>query len=215
MARKRYSLNSQDKIQYAGILILNYMIKEGVFFPVLIKGNDLHIEPILNHLRKQNLVEIRDDKFSVTEKGKKEVEQFISGYTGFLKDFEVYGAVDLKAGEFAWSSFYDFSNEAEFRDSLDDERWEDVRFAVLEYRNDKKFFKRNLLNPVELIFLSFLEEGRFDFSKLGWQSDILSGQIWDEILDISNSMLQWHDLGSEGVIKDIIKQGTQLTEELS
>lgn len=215
MARKRYSLNNQDRIQYAGILILNYMIKEGVFFPVLIKGNDLHIEPILNHLRKQNLVEIRDDKFSVTEKGKKEVEQFISGYTGFLKKYEVYIAVDLKDGEFAWSSFHDFSNEAEFKNSLDDERWEDVRFAVLEYRNDKKFFKRNLLNPVEIIFLSFLEEQRFNFSKLGWQSDILSGQIWDEILEISNSMLQWRDLGDEDVIKDIIKQGTELTEELS
>lgn len=215
MARKRYSLNNQDRIQYAGILILNYMIEEGVFFPVLIKGNDLHIEPILNHLRKQNLVEIRDDKFSVTEKGKKEVEQFISGYTGFLKKYEVYIAVDLKDGEFAWSSFHDFSNEAEFKNSLNDERWEDVRFAVLEYRKDKKFFKRNLLNPVEIIFLSFLEEQRFNFSKLGWQSDILSGQIWDEILEISNSMLQWRDLGDEDVIKDIIKQGTELTEELS
>ncbi len=215
MARKRYSLNNQDRIQYAGILILNYMIQEGIFFPVLIKGNDLHIEPILNHLRKQNLVEIRDNKFSVTEKGEKEVEQFISGYTGFLKQYEVYIAVDLKDGEFAWSSFHDFSNEAEFKNSLNDERWEDVRFAVLEYQNDKKFFKRNLLNPVEIIFLSFLDEQRFNFSKLGWQSDILSGQIWDEILEISNSMLQWSDLGSEDVIKGIIKQGTQLTEELS
>ena len=215
MDRKRYSLNNQDRIQYAGILILNHMIMEGINFPLLLKGNDLNIEPILNHLRKHGLVEIRDEKFSATAKGEKEVQEFISGYSDFLKKYEVYGSVDLKAGEFAWSYFYDFKNEAEFKDSLNDERWEDVRFAVLEYRYDKNFFKRNLHNPVEIIFLSFLDERRFDFSKPGWQTDILSGQIWDEILEICNSMLQWQDLGGEDVIKDIIEQGTQLIKRLS
>jgi len=215
MTRKRYSLNSKDRIRYAGILLLNYMIEENVCFPIISKGENLQLDPILQKLRKNGFVEIANENFTVTNQGEKEVDSFLSGYTDFLKRFEVYQSVDLEAGEFAWSFYYDFENEEEFQNFLTAERWEDLRFAVSEYQNDKKLIKWKLLNPIEIVFISFLNENRFDFSETGWQTKILSGQIWDEILEISNSMLQWQDFGGEDVIKDIINQGKQLTIKLS
>jgi len=215
MTRKRYSLNSKDRIRYAGILLLNYMIEENVCFPIISKGENLQLDPILQKLRKNGFVEIANENFTVTNQGEKEVDSFLSGYTDFLKKFEVYQSVDLEAGEFAWSFYYDFENEEEFQNFLTEERWEDLRFAVSEYQNDKKLIKWKLLNPIEIVFISFLNENRFDFSETGWQTKILSGQIWDEILEISNSMLQWQDFGGEDVIKDIINQGKQLTKKLS
>jgi hypothetical protein len=215
MERKRYSLTSEERIRYAGILILDYMTQKNITFPILLKGEDLNLEPILQNLCKSGFVEIYGQNFGVTEKGRKEVDEFFSGYSKFLKEFEVYQAVDLEAGEFAWSSYYDFETDEDFQDFLNQERWEDVRFAVAEYQNHKKFLKWKLLNPVENVFVSFMEESRFDFSESGWQTKILSGQIWDEILEIGNSMLQWQDFGGEDVIKDIINQGKQLTKQLS
>lgn len=215
MERKRYSLTSEERIRYAGILILDYMTQKKISFPILLKGEDLNLEPILQDLRKSGFVEIFGQNFGVTEKGRKEVDEFFSGYSKFLKEFEVYQSVDLEAGEFAWSSYYDFETDEDFQDFLNQETWEDVRFAVAEYQNHKKILKWKLLNPVENVFVSFMEENRFDFSESGWQTKILSGQIWDEILEIGNSMLQWQDFGSEDVIKDIINQGKQLTKQLS
>ena len=123
--------------------------------------------------------------------------------------------IELARYDEALENFKIVLNEDEFDDFLNSERWEDLRFAVMEYMNDEKLLKWNLYNPAKIIFLSFLNEQRFDFTKPGWQSGILSGRIWDDILDICNSMLQWQDLGNEDVIKGIIKQGKQLTKELS
>ena len=215
MTRKRYSLNSEDRIRYAGILLLQYMAKQKNEFPLLLSGNNLQLEPILQQLVKHGFVAVINERYVLAEKGREELVAFQSGYTDFLKELEVYQAVDLTAGEFAWSAYFDFDDEEEFQRFLNDERWEDVRFAVLEYKNQKKFFKRNRLKGEEIVFMSFLNENRFDFTETGWQEKLLAGRIWDEILDICNGMLQCQDLGGEDVIEDIIDQGERLTEELS
>jgi len=99
--------------------------------------------------------------------------------------------------------------EVSAEDVTVEERWEDLRAAVAEFLN---------LDPVELTFMSFINEDRFDTSEEGWQSDLASNDIWDEILDICNSNLSWKDLGDDesddSVIKDILDQGSKLMIKL-
>ena len=96
MARKRYSLSHGDRIQYAGILLLNYMIENNIQFPIISKGEDGNLEPILQTLRKNGFVDVVYDSYRVSNNGQKEVENFISGYSDFLRKYEVYLSVDLE-----------------------------------------------------------------------------------------------------------------------
>ncbi|MCP4579785.1 MAG: response regulator [Deltaproteobacteria bacterium] len=53
------------------------------------------------------------------------------------------------------------------------------------------------LDPVEIVFMSFLNEDRFGRDETGWQFDLLLGNIWDEILHICNTAIRLEDLGYE------------------
>ena len=93
---------------------------------------------------------------------------------------------------------------------LKDDRWEDLRVAVAEYLK---------LDPLEIIFMSFLNEGRIDTTAPGWQFELALGSMWDEIVKIASSNLQAQDLGYadiswEVVIKDVIQQGNVVMKSL-
>ena len=73
---------------------------------------------------------------------------------------------------------------------------------------------------MEFAVLSFLKEGKFNTSAHGWEFDITSTLIWDEVEDlVQNSMdisdLSYthddgDDISGESVLKDVIKQGSEL-----
>ncbi len=213
MARIRYNLNNKDKIRYAGFALLNYLNNGSHTFPVLLSGNDLHLEPILQHLRKSDSVAIKENRFVPTESGRTALAELLVRYKELDKKYYIYDSVDLEEGEFALESIYDFDDEDEWNAFLDDERWEDLRITVLEYEIENKN-ERNLSSPVEFVFMSFLKEDRFDFKKPNWQNELLSGEIWQEILETSNAALSWQDLGDEDVIEEIFEHGAQLMADL-
>ncbi len=213
MARIRYSLSNKDKIRYAGFALLNYLINGPHTFPVLLSGNDLHLEPILQHLRKNDTIIIKENRFIPTESGRTALAELLVRYKELDKKLYVYDSVDLEEGEFGIESIYDFDDEEEWNAFLNDERWEDLRITVLEYKIENKN-EDHLTSPVEFVFMSFLKENRFDFKKPNWQNELLSGEIWQEILETSNAALSWKDLGDEDVIEDIIEHGLQLMADL-
>ena len=94
----------------------------------------------------------------------------------------------MEAGDFAFASYFDFDDDIRWREYLDDDRWDDLRVAVADYKK---------LNPVEIVFMSFISENRFGRNEVGWQFELLLGAVWDEILDICNSAIQWDQLGYE------------------
>ncbi|MCK5231923.1 MAG: hypothetical protein KAR13_16745, partial [Desulfobulbaceae bacterium] len=79
------------------------------------------------------------------------------------------------------------------------------------------------MDPVEIVFMSFINENRFGRNETGWQFDLLLGTVWDEILEICNTALQLRELGweddqgsvrAEDVIQDIIDQGTEIMNRI-
>ena len=212
---KRYKISDEEKKQFAGIYVLEYMINKPCKFPLLLSENDQDIEPILEWLLVKDYIAIVDKEYYVpTEKGRRCLSNFMKRYSEFLHVFDIYCAVDLEAGEFAFDSYFDFDDRNRWREYLEDERWDDLRVSVVDYKK---------LNPAEIVFMSFISENRFGRDEVGWQFDLLLGTVWDEILDICNTAIQWEQLGyedengpvpAEKVIEDIIVQGAELILQL-
>lgn len=212
---KRYSINDEEKKQFAGIYVVEYMINKPHKFPLLLSDNDQDLEPILEWLLVMEYISIEEkESYSPTENGRRWLVKFMSRYSEFLQIFDIYCAVDLEAGEFAFASYSEFDEETRWREYLDDDRWDDLRVAVADFKK---------MNPVEIVFMSFISENRFGRDGVGWQFDLLLGSVWDEVLDICNTAIQWDQLGhgdeddpvpAEEVIKEIIIQGAELISEL-
>lgn len=211
MSERNYSLSEEDRKEFAGIYVLEYMINRPAAFDVYLQDNDQDLEPVLLWLMVKEYVEIKDEaKYVPTDKGRQCIVKFLERYSEFLTMFDVFSAVDLTVGEFAFERYFAMDDKDEWRDYVDDERWEDLRIAVADFKG---------LNPVEIVFMSFINEGRFGRDAHGWQFDLLLGSVWEEILEICNMALHAEDLGYEGdkgavkgqdVLADVIVQGTEL-----
>lgn len=200
----------------AGYILLNRMIEEEITYNTFLEGDDHYLESILNDLAVQDWVQITGSTYQVTRKGREEYEAWIKKYYERIPHLEVFSAVDLIAGEFAFARYYDFFDDNSWEDYLKQSRFQDVRLAVCECHQ----FDRE-----EMVFMSFLNEGRWKDldSTSGWQFDLGSGKIMEEVKSIVNQAITIKDLGyesSEGyipgerVIEDIIRQGEELALKL-
>lgn len=211
----RYTITEEQKKQFAAAYLLDRMVNRGTTVPVYLEGHDKDLEPVLEYMMMKEYISIPDKaNYRPTDKGKEVLARFTKRYQDFLINFDVYCAVDLEAGEFAFSRYFEFDSDTAFSGYLDDERWDDLRIAVAVLKK---------INPVEIVFMSFLREGRFGDQGDGWQFDLLLGSIWDEILEIANTAIQVDELGyeddqgtvsGETVLEDVIRQGAELNIEL-
>lgn len=208
---KTYSVSDEQKKRFAGIYLLEYMINTPHAIPIFLNKNDQDLEPVLEWLMMKNYIQILDnEKYIPHPNGRKALEAFMARYSEYLTLFDIFSAVDLEAGEFAFARYFEFDNKPEWQEYLNDERWDDLRVAVADYKG---------MDPVEIVFMSFISEQRFGRNESGWQFDLLLGSVWDEILHICNTAIAWQQLGyadeegeipAEDVISDIITQGTEL-----
>ncbi len=212
---KQFTISEEQKKQYAGLYLLDYMVTESHTFPLLLEEDDTDLEPVLEWLLTKDYIGIIDnERYEQTVNGKAALSLFMTRYKEFLKTFDIFSAVDLETGEFAFASCDEFKNETEWRNFLDNEQWDDLRVAVADYRD---------MDPVEVVFMSFINENRFGRNETGWQFDLLLGTVWDEILEIADTAIRWQELGwedeqgsvrAEDVIKDIINQGTEIMNRI-
>ena len=211
MTKKTCTIDSARKKQFAGVFLLNVMINTPCTFPVLLRENDQDLEPVLEWLMMKSYIEIQDSaRYVPNEKGREVLKLFMARYTEYLKVFDIFCAVDLETGEFAFARYFDFEDTGQWEKFLGDNRWDDLRVAVAEFKK---------IDPVEIVFMSFLNEDRFGRNETGWQFDLLLGSIWDEILQICNNAITWEELGyeddqglvsAEDVIQDITSQGAEI-----
>lgn len=210
-----YSVTEVQKNQFAGIYLLEYMINAPRLFGLMLERGEEDLEPILEWLLVRDLIQIKDEeRYAPTKKGIDALKRFMKRYSDFLTFFDVFCAVDLEEGSFAFADYFEYEDKSEWLAYLNQDNWEDLRVAVAAYKG---------IDPVEIVFMSFINEGRFGRSETGWEFDLLLGTVWDEILEICNTALQVEQLGwendeetvsGEAVIQDAINEGLGLIEEL-
>ncbi len=213
---KKFNVTEEQRKQFASAYLLDLIVNSKIKIPLYLDEKDSDLEPVLEYMMMKEYLSVDNkESYTPTEKGNEVLGRFMKRYSEFLKIFDIYCAVDLTEGCFAFEEYFNFSSDEQWYKYLSDERWEDLRVAVTLYKK---------LNPVEIVFMSFLKEGQFGDRGEGWQFDLILGSIWDEILEVCNTALTADDLAytdedgafidGNSVLEDIIVQGAELNLDL-
>ena len=196
----KYILDENKKRHLIMAFLLDQLLDKRDF-SVLLNGNDTFLEKYFIEMLSLNYVKIQNNFYKIDVKGQEFIDNFFTKYKEFLKFYDIFCAVDLDLGTFAFDKFYDFDTDEEWKTFLNQGNWDDVRIAVCEFKK---------IDPIEIVFLSFLNEGRFDTENKNWQFDLISDLIWDEILEICNTAIPLENLLENEAIQDIIRQGSDI-----
>src|ERR1700743_3864345 len=130
----KYSVTPQQSEQFVSILLMDYLINHNGNLPVLMDGNYHTLEPLVVKLVAAGYISAPHDghgtSYIATDKGRDALAKFMQRYSEYLKVFDVFCAVDLSAGTFAFAKFYDFDTDDAWDAYLRQENWEDLRIAV-------------------------------------------------------------------------------------
>lgn len=202
----KYQLLEKDKVSYICVVLLNEIINNQAYPPVNLTGEDVFLDHYLKLLLSKGMVEINDGAYVPTQAGRIELQNFYAKYTEYLRMFDIFCAVDLESGNFAFEEINNPSfSDDQWIDYLSNERWSDVRVAVADFKG---------LNPIEIVFMSFLTEGRFEVGTERWQYNLTGEAVWREIEEICNTAIAREYLEQDGVLEDVIRQGSQIALDL-
>ncbi len=198
-------ISDANKKTFKAIILLDEMITYNRQFKTVAYDDDKLLEPLFVEMMAKGYLTTSGMYYTPTANGKSTFDIFIKRFNEYLKLYDIFSFVDLTAGEFAFARFFDFTTDTEWDNYKSDPRFEDLRIAVA-------LFKK--MDPAEIVFLSFINEKRFDTSLTGWQMDLLSDAVWNEIEAICTAALKPEQLGTPDVIEDIVRQGTDLMMNL-
>ena len=197
-------VSDNNKKTFGSIVLLDEMVNGSHSFQTVANGDDSVLEPLFIELMSKGYVMTSGINYQVTDKGQQVLDTFMKRYTEYLKVYDVFSFVDLEKGEFAFARYYDFDSDDAWTDFTNDERFDDLRIAVA-------LFKKS--DPGEIVFMSFINENRFDTKSNGWQMDLVSDDLWKEIEEICKTAIKPEEVGQDAML-DMIGQGAQLMIKL-
>jgi hypothetical protein len=197
-------LTDEKKKTFKAIILLNEMKNGSHKFQTVANGDDSVLEPLFIELMSKGYMQISGMYYQLTAEGQNVFDVFMKRYTEYLKVYDIYSFVDLEKGEFAFARFFDFSSDEAWSDFANNERFDDLRIAVA-------IFKK--VDPAELVFMSFINENKFDTASSGWQMDLASDNNWNEIEVICRTAIKPEEVGEDAMV-DMIGQGSELLIKL-
>ena len=198
-------MDKNDIKTYKAIVLFREMLEKGRIFKINFNGNDAILEPLFIELYANKYVSIENGAYHVTEVGEDIYNTFMDKYREYLKVYDNFSKVDIGTGDFAFEKLYEYQDEV-WDLYKSQERFVDVRIAVANFKK---------LNPFEIVFMSFINEDRFDLTKEGWQFDLYADTLWAEIEYIVNTAITIQQLGGPEVVENIIRRGTEVMFELT
>lgn len=197
-------ITDDNKKTFKAIILLDEMINGSHLFRTVDNEDDKVLEPLFIDLMSKGYVQTSGANYQFTAKGEEVYHVFMKRYTEYLKVYDIFSYVDLEKGEFAFARYYDFETDDAWADFTNDERFDDLRIAVA-------LFKK--VDPAEIVFMSFINENRFDTTAAGWQMDLVSDNSWKEIEDICSTAIKPDEVGQDAML-DMISQGSELMIKL-
>ena len=197
-------LTDNNKKSFKAIILLNELVNGTHKFKTIDNGDDKVLEPLFIELMAKGYVKTAGINYEVAPKGQEVFDTFMKRYTEYLKVYDIFSFVDLEKGEFAFSRFFDFDTDEQWASFTNDQRFDDLRIAVA-------IFKK--IDPAEIVFMSFINENRFDTTANGWQIDLASDNNWKEIEEICRTAIKPEEVGEDAMV-DMIGQGSELMIKL-
>ena len=211
-----YSITPDSKLQFAGLYLLRYMDENHHDFNTALTDAEADLQPVFEWLIQIDYVTVDDkNNYAISGKGRDILNNFKERFEEFLSDCDIFCAVDLESGEFAFERYHHLPDRDSWTTYISEERFDDLRVAVAEHRN---------LDPIEIVFMSFVQDGLFGTDGTYWSEELLTGDIWENILAIVNTAVKVQDLGfvDNGetisgitVIEDIIEQARTIASSLA
>lgn len=189
---------------YKSIILFNEILINNRVFKTIFNQDDQILEPLFVELLAKGYVFVDKDQYHISSAGEKVFELFMNRYREYLKVYDIYCAVDINNGIFAFEKFFDY-DEAQFDVYKNVESFYDIRIPV-------SIFKK--IDPTEIVFMSFINENRFDTSSNGWQFDLIADNMWNQIDEIVNTSITIEDLGGDEAMQNIINAGTKIMFDL-
>lgn len=203
------------RLQHAGLYLMRLVRADSEDAERIIAEGESLLEPVLEWLVTSGYATVTDaGGLRVSPKGASVAAEFERRYQQFVADFDVFCAVDLEAGEFAFENYDDFPSRAAWEAYLEQDRFDDLRVAIAQFKG---------FDPLEAVLMSFVEEGRFGYTDDGWAFDTLLGNVWEDIADVCENAVQLADLAfesengpvsAEAVAEDIVERGRAIVESL-
>ncbi len=215
MGHRQFTITEEQRKEYASGFLLDLMINGGKTYSVVLEDADKDLEKLFVYMMSKDYLNL-DSKnyYTPNQLGIEKLQNLKQRYEEYLAHFDLFCAVDLEQGIFAFEKIFELDDE-QWEVYINQEQFVDLRIAVA-------WFKK--INPADFVFLSFLKEGRFDTERANWQFDLLSGLIWEQVEEIIDTAIQIEDLAyeadeneyitGEAVIEDVIRQGAKLSEKL-
>lgn len=197
-------LTDNNKKTFKAIVLLNELVNGNHQFKTVDNGDDKVLEPLFIELMSKGYVQTSGMYYQTTANGQEVLNNFMKRYTEYLKLYDVFSYVDLEKGEFAFARYFDFDTDDQWLNYVNNSRWDDLRIAVA-------LFKK--LDPAEIVFMSFINENRFDTSSNGWQINLASDDIWKEIEAICQTAIKPEEVGQDAM-EDMVGQGSELMIKL-
>lgn len=216
--QRSLSISKEERTELIEKLLVYKIGVEKQQFSILLEGDYKPLEKPLTSMLGKDLVKIENDShFVLAQKGEYLLKEFQEQYSNYLHYYDVFCAVDLERGEFAFASYNNFDDEKQWSAFIASPRFSDLRIAVAEYKGE---------NISEILFLFLLNDGYFSEEKQnsGWPFELVLGSFWEEMENIYKKSIDYRDLGymddngeeisSEDVLDDIIYQGEELLKEI-
>ena len=197
-------LTDDNKKTFKAIILLNEMVNGTHKFQTIANEDDSVLEPLFIELMSKGYVQTSGINYQITAKGQEVFDTFMKRYIEYLKVYDIFSFVDLEKGEFAFARYFDFNTDDEWAEFANNERFDDLRIAVA-------IFKK--IDPAEIVFMSFINENRFDSTSAGWQMDLVSDNDWAEIEEICKTAIKPEEVGEDAMV-DMIGQGSELMIKL-
>lgn len=197
-------LTDSNKKTYKAIILLNELVNGNHQFKTVDNGDDKLLEPLFIELMSKGYVQTSGMYYKATASGEEVLNTFMKRYTEYLKLYDVFSYVDLEKGEFAFGRYFDFDTDDQWQNYVNNPRWDDLRIAVAMFKK---------IDPAEIVFMSFINENRFDTASNGWQMNLLADSIWKQIEDICETAIKPDQVGQDAM-EDMISQGSELMIKL-
>lgn len=212
----KYYIDVKEKEYFISCLLMELFVNHKKTFPLVLFGDNEYLDDYLLHMANQEWIKVNELEFEPTQKGIELLKNHKAKLIEFRSLYKLYSAVDTGEGIFGYSSYFDFDTDEEFYDYIKQDNFEDLRVALCEFKG---------MNPLEVIFLEMIDENRFDLESDGWQFELTSGLIWDEMVEIANTNIRLENLAEEGingtgaytgeqVMEIIITEGTEVLKTL-
>ena len=126
-------IDTDRRIQYAGLYLISRIDEPGTDVNAFIARAEELFSPIQEWLVTRGYVEIDENgQLDVTSTGRDVKTSFVDRHRRYLVDYDVFSAVDLGEGEFAFARYHDFPDAHGWQAYLNQDRFEDLRVAVAE-----------------------------------------------------------------------------------